>query len=148
MAENLGIKNAKWDLEDGLVVNRDCYNSYFYKVEGNTNIIDKFILHGKNYIQYLDGGSALHLNLEEYPTKEGYKKLLILSAKTGCNYFTTNVKISICNDCGNIDKRTLHRCPKCKSTNLDYATRIIGYLKRISSFSKGRQLEAARRFYN
>ena len=47
MAENLGVKNAKWDREDGLFVPRDCYNSYFYVVEDeNTSVIDKFILHG------------------------------------------------------------------------------------------------------
>lgn len=147
--ESLGVKNAKWDKKDGLKVNRECYNSYFYKVEDNkTNVVTKFILHGKEFIKYLDGGSALHLNLEEYPTKEGFRKLLITSAKTGCNYFTTNVKISICNECGHIDKRTLNRCPKCGSRDLDYATRIIGYLKRISSFSKDRQYESDRRFYN
>jgi ribonucleoside-triphosphate reductase len=71
------------------------------------NTLDKFVLHGQDVVKYLDGGSALHLNLEEYPTKEGYKKLLILAARTGCNYFTTNVKITICNDCGNINKNTL-----------------------------------------
>lgn len=146
--ESLGIKNAKWDKKDGLVVPRDCYNSYFYEVEGNENIVQKFILHGKEFIKYLDGGSALHLNLEEYPSQQGYKMLLELCAKTGCNYFTTNVKITICNECGNIDKRTLEKCPICNSHNVDYGTRIIGYLKRISSFSKDRQLEAARRFYN
>ncbi|VEI46777.1 anaerobic ribonucleoside triphosphate reductase [Actinobacillus equuli] len=32
-AENLGVKNAKWDKEDGYFVPRDCYNSYFYVVE-------------------------------------------------------------------------------------------------------------------
>jgi len=147
-AENLGVKNARWDKKDGLLVNSNCYNSYFFKVEDNINIVDKFLLHGKDSIKFLDGGSALHLNLEEYPTQEGYKKLLELSAKVGCNYFTTNVKITICNECENIDKRTLNKCPKCGSTNIDHATRIIGYLKRISSFSKDRQLEAARRFYN
>ena len=28
-AENLGIKNAKWDKKDGYQVSRECYNSYF-----------------------------------------------------------------------------------------------------------------------
>ena len=32
-AENVGVKHAKWDREDGYVVPRDCYNSYFYVVE-------------------------------------------------------------------------------------------------------------------
>ena len=39
------------------------------------------------------------------------------------------------------------KCPKCGSKNIDYATRIIGYLKRISNFSEARQKEAAKRFY-
>lgn len=31
--------------------------------------------------------------------------------------------------------------------NVDYLTRIIGYLKRVSNFSLDRQKEASRRFY-
>ena len=38
-------------------------------------------------------------------------------------------------------------CPKCGSHNLDYLTRVIGYLKRVSSFSEMRQVEAEHRFY-
>lgn len=147
--ENLGIKFANWDKKDGYVVPRDCYNSYFYKVEDqDLSIIDKFYIMGKDTCGSLDGGSALHANLEEYPTKEGFKKLLTVSVKTGCPYFCFNIKITVCNDCGNIDKHTLQKCPKCNSTNIDYATRIIGYLKKISSFSAGRKIEAAKRHYN
>ena len=36
-AENLGVKNAKWDRADGLFVPRDCYNSYFYAVEDESD---------------------------------------------------------------------------------------------------------------
>ena len=150
-AENLGCKNYKWDKKDGYVVNpkRNCYNSYLYPVEDeNIDIVDKFIIHGKENLQYLDGGSALHLNLEEYPNKEGYKKLYYLAAETGCNYWTTNIKVTCCEDCGNIDKRTLKACPKCGSKNITYATRIIGYLKKVSSFSSERQKEEDMRYYH
>ena len=98
-------------------------------------------------MEFLDGGSALHLNLEEAPSKEGFKKLLNVAAKTGCNYFCTNVKITICNECNHIDKRTLLACPNCGSKNIDYATRVIGYLKRISNFSSARQKEHSLRHY-
>lgn len=149
-AEGLGIKNYHWDQEDGYKVNpnRNCYNSYMYPVEiEDIDIIQKFILHGKEICQYLDGGSALHLNLAEYPTKEGYAKLFKLAAQTGCNYWTTNIAVTCCEDCGNIDKRTLHHCTKCGSRHVTWATRIIGYLKKITSFSEGRQLEESMRFY-
>ena len=152
-AENLGVKNYNWDKEDGFVVNEDrcSYNSYFYKVEADdtdTNIVDKFVLHGKEIVQYLDGGSALHLNLAEYPTKEGYKKLYELAAKTGCNYWTTNIAVTCCEDCGHINKNTVHHCVRCGSHNVTWATRIIGYLKKITSFSETRQREEKLRFYS
>ena len=147
-AENVGVKHAKWDREDGYVVPRECYNSYFYVVEDESlNIIDKFRLHGRKYIEHLTGGSALHMNLEEHLSEEQYRQLLRVAAKEGCNYFTFNIPNTICNDCGHIDKRYLGECPKCHSKNLDYATRIIGYMKRVSCFSMPRQREAARRYY-
>ena len=148
-AENLGVKNAKWDKQDGYVVNRDCYNSYLYLVENtSTTHIDKFILHGKELNQYLDGGSALHLNLEETLTYKNALNLLNIAAKAGCNYFCVNVKITICNTCETIDKRTLPACPSCGSEDIDHGTRVIGYLKRVSAFSKGRRNEHALRHYH
>ena len=147
-AENVGVKHAKWDREDGYFVPRDCYNSYFYIVEDDSlSIIDKFKLHGAPYIEHLTGGSALHMNLEEHLSKAQYRQLLKVAAKEGCNYFTFNIPNTICNDCGHIDKRYLHECPHCHSKNVDYMTRIIGYLKRVSNFSQPRQEEAHRRFY-
>jgi ribonucleoside-triphosphate reductase len=41
----------------------------------------------------------------------------------------------------------LNKCPKCGSENLDYMTRVIGYLKRISKFSEARIKEAGKRYY-
>lgn len=147
-AENVGVKHAKWDREDGYFVPRDCYNSYFYVVEDDSlNIIDKFKMHGAPYIQHLTGGSALHMNLDEHLSKAQYRQLLKVAAKEGCNYFTFNIPNTICNDCGHIDKRYLKECPHCHSKNIDYMTRIIGYLKRVSNFSAARQEEAARRYY-
>ncbi len=147
-AENVGVKHAKWDREDGYRVPRDCYNSYFYRVEDDSlNLIDKFRLHGKRYIEHLTGGSALHANLEEHLSQAQYRQLLRVAAQEGCNYFTFNIPNTVCNDCGHIDKRYLHECPECHSKNLDYLTRVIGYMKRVSSFSQARQEEAGRRYY-
>ena len=147
-AENVGVKHAKWDREDGYFVPRDCYNSYFYVVEDDSlTVIDKFKLHGAPYIEHLTGGSALHMNLDEHLSKEQYLHLLKVAAKEGCNYFTFNIPNTVCNDCGHIDKRYLKECPHCHSKNVDYMTRIIGYLKRVSNFSQARQEEASRRYY-
>ena len=147
-AENVGVKHAKWDKEDGYVVPRDCYNSYFYIVEDKSlNVLDRFRLHGKKYIEHLTGGSALHCNLEEHLSQEQYRQLLRVAAIEGCNYFTFNIPNTVCNDCGHIDKRYLKECPHCHSKNVDYLTRVIGYMKRVSNFSEARQKEAAQRYY-
>lgn len=149
-AENLAAKNYNWDKKDGYWVSpdRNLYSSYFYNPEdSNLSVLDKMKLHGKDYVQYLDGGSALHANLREHLSQAQYRQLLKVAAKNGCNYFTFNILNSCCEDCGHIDKNTLEKCPVCGSENISYLTRVIGYLKKINSFSEPRQIEAAKRFY-
>ena len=149
-AENLAGKNYNWDRKDGYYVspNHVLYSSYFYNPEDTTlSMIDKFKLHGEDYVKYLDGGSALHMNIQEHLTKEQYRQLLSVAAHYGTNYFTFNCRNTVCNDCGYISKDTLTVCPKCGSHNLDYLTRVIGYLKRVSSFAEIRQEEAFQRYY-
>ena len=150
-AENLAAKNYKWDSKDGYFVSskHNLYSSYFYNPEDTSlSIIDKFKLHGEEYVRYLDGGSALHMNLDEHLSKDQYRQLLKVAAHYGTNYFTFNVRNTICNECGYISKDTLSKCPKCGSENIDYLTRVIGYLKRVSSFAEPRQVEAGRRYYS
>lgn len=146
-AENLGKKNALWDAKDGLKVNRDVYNSYMYIVEDNLPLIDKLNLHGGDILANLDGGSAVHWNNNERLKASQYRKILTSLITTGSNYFCENVKKTCCNECGTITANTYDKCPKCGSTNIDYATRVIGYLKRIKNFSDARQQEEHNRTY-
>ena len=105
------------------------------------------MINGKKLTKYLDGGSALHGNLNEHLSKEQYKKIMQDAIKTGCSYFTFNIPNTICNECGHITKHRMNHCEECGSTNIDYLTRIIGYLKRVSAFSEARQKEAGKRYY-
>ena len=149
-AEGLGVKNYNWDKQDGYWVpeDRNLYNSYFYNAHDNTSVLDKFILHGRQTYQYTDGGSALHCNLEEHLSKEQYLKLLDFAVKEGTSYFTFNIPNSKCEDCGHIVKAPITECPKCKSNRITWYTRIIGYLRPVSAFSKDRQIEASKRTYS
>ena len=148
--ENLSVKNYNWDKEDGYFVSsrHSMYSSYFFNPEDTSlNVLDKMKLHGEKYVKYLDGGSACHINISEHLSKEQYRQLLRVASQNGTNYFTFNCRNTVCNDCGYISKDTLDVCPKCGSKNLDYLTRIIGYLKRVSSFSEPRQREESVRAY-
>lgn len=150
-AEGLGIKNYNWDKEDGYWVpeDRNCYNSYFYKPDDSSiSVLEKFQMHGKEFTKNLSGGVALHCNLEEHLSKEQYTKLLEYAVKQGTSYFTFNIPNSECSNCGFITKHPIHKCPECGSEKITWWTRIIGYLRPITAFSKGRQEEASRRIYS
>lgn len=148
--ENLSVKNYKWDKGDGYFVSpkHEMYSSYFFNPEDESlSVLDKMKLHGEKFVKYLDGGSACHINIQEHLTQPQYRQLLRVAAENGTNYFTFNCRNTVCNDCRYISKDTLDVCPKCGSKNLDYLTRIIGYLKRVSSFSEPRQREEHMRAY-
>lgn len=149
-AEGLGVKNYNWDREDNYWVpeDRNLYNSYFYNAHDNTSVLDKFILHGRQTYQYTDGGSALHCNLEEHLSKEQYLKLIDFAVQEGTNYFTFNIPNSKCEDCGHIVKAPIDTCPKCGSKDVTWYTRVIGYLRPVTAFSRDRQIEAAKRTYS
>ena len=149
--ENLSNKNYNWDKKDGYYVSPKhiMYSSYFFNPEDTElSLLDKMKLHGNDFVKWLDGGQAAHLNINEHLSFNQYRQLLRVASEYGCSYFTFNCKNTVCNDCGHISKDTLDVCPKCGSKNLDYLTRIIGYLKRISSFNEPRQIEADMRYYN
>ena len=148
--ENLSNKNYNWDKKDGYYVSPKhvMYSSYFFNPEDTElSLLDKMKLHGENFVKYLDGGQAAHLNINEHLSFDQYRQLLRVASEYGCSYFTFNCKNTVCNDCGYISKDTLDVCPKCGSHNVDYLTRIIGYLKRVSSFNEARQVEEHMRSY-
>lgn len=150
-AEGLGGKNYRWDKEDGYWVpeDRNLYNSYFYDAhDPNTSIRDKFILHGRQTYCFTDGGSALHCNLDNHLSKEQYLKLIEFAVKEGTQYFTFNVPNTKCEDCGHIVKQPLDVCPKCGSTHTTKYTRIIGYLRPLTSYGSDRYIEALKRIYS
>lgn len=149
-AEGLGGKNYRWDKEDGYWVpkNRNLYNSYFYNAHDNTSVLDKFILHGRQTYQYTDGGSAAHINLEDHLSVEQYLKLIDFAIQEGTSYFTFNIPNSKCEDCGFITKHPITECPKCGSKKVTWYTRVIGYLRPVTSFGSDRQIEASKRVYS
>ena len=105
-------------------------------------------LHGKKFVENLDGGSACHIQLSEHLSFSQYRHILDKAGEMGTNYFTFNVKNTECEKCGYISKSTLDVCPHCGNTDLTYWTRIIGYLVKTKAFSEGRQIEESKRIYN
>lgn len=151
-AESLAIKNYNWDKEDGYWVPTDTnlYASYIFKPnDKKLSVLERIKLHGAEYIgEYLDGGSAAHINLEEHLSAKQYEKLLKYAAEVGCQYFTFNIPNSECEECSFISRIAITKCPKCGSTNISLWDRIIGYLTKIKNWSSGRQIEQKTRVYS
>lgn len=150
--ESASIKLYNRDKEAGYWVPTDTnlYASYIYKPnDAEISLFDKIYLHGRNFCgDNLDGGSSVHLNLSEHLTEAQYKKILNYAAEVGCKYFTFNIPNSECDDCGFITKVPINECPKCKSHNISYYDRVIGYLTKIKNWSSGRQAEQKTRIYS
>lgn len=150
-AESLSLKNYNWDKEDGYWVPEDTnlYASYIFKPnDPNITVLDKLKLHGSNYIgNYLDGGAACHINLNDHLSSKQYYKLLKYAAKVGCQYFTFNIPNSECEECHYITKVPITKCHRCGSENISLWDRPIGYLSKVKNWSKGRQIEQKTRVY-
>lgn len=151
-AEGLAAKNYRWDKEDGYKVSSDTnlYASYIFKPnDPSISVLEKIRLHGKDYIgDYLDGGSACHINLDHHLDVEQYTKLLHYAAEQGCQYFTFNIPNCECDDCGFIAKQPFTTCPKCGSTHVSLWDRIIGYLTKVKNWAEPRRIEQKTRVYS
>ena len=147
--EGLGVKLYNWDKKDGYAVpeNQNLYNCYFYNPWDETSILDKFKLHGRGVAQYCDGGQALHANLDAHLSKQQYLHLLDVAKDEGTSYFTFNIPMSQCRECGHVVNAPIDECPICHCRHIKYYTRIIGYLVCVDNWSNPRQLEFAIRKY-
>ena len=149
-AESLGVKNYNWDKQDGYWVpeERNLYASYMYLPSDNSiYVLEKMRLHGRDYIgDYMDGGSAAHLNLDEHLDENQYYSLMKYAAEQGCQYFTFNIPYNVCKKCGKITRKAhVNRC-ECGG-EVDTYTRIIGYLTNTKKWSKDRRKEYTTRYF-
>lgn len=150
-AESLAIKNYNWDKEDGYWMPDDTnlYASYVFKPnDKKSSVLNKIEMMGANYIgDYLDGGSAAHINLDSHLSTEQYKTVIKYAAKVGCSYLTFNIPNCECDHCGFIAKQPFTTCPHCNSKDVSLYDRVIGYLTKIKNWSNGRQIEQKTRVY-
>ena len=126
--ENLAVKLYNWDKQDGYKVPEDqnLYNCYFFNPWKETNPLNKIKLHSGAISKASNGGQACHINLDEHLSKNQYLKLMDFARVEGCDYFTFNIPMTECEDCGHITNIPVKECPKCGSKHISYWTRIIG----------------------
>ena len=150
-AESASHKLYMRDKKDGYWVpeSRNLYASYvFLPSDPKVSLMEKIRLHGRRYIgDWLDGGSAAHLNLDAHLSKMQYERVLEYAAQEGCSYLTFNIPNSECDQCGYITKHPIDRCPKCGSDRITAYDRVIGYLVPVKNWNSARQVEQKTRIY-
>jgi ribonucleoside-triphosphate reductase len=92
------------------------------------------------------GGTVLHIFLgEEEPSPTAVKKLVRRVAENyTLPYYTITPTFSVCPDHGYISGEH-HMCPRCqaekKSTECEVYSRVVGYIRPVNQWNKGKQQE-------
>jgi ribonucleoside-triphosphate reductase len=121
-------------------------NSTNLPVNYSDDIIDYLEIQDKIQPIYT-GGTVHHVYLGETITEEQAKKLVqFISTKFSIPYFTLTPTFTICRNCGYLQgEYTI--CPKCKTTDLEVFSRIVGYLRPVQTWNEGKQEEFKDRKY-
>ncbi|MCK4476681.1 MAG: anaerobic ribonucleoside-triphosphate reductase [Methanophagales archaeon] len=95
------------------------------------------------FFPIVDGGDIMHIFLGEgYPDPGGIKSLALKIAKsTQTGYYAFTKDMTVCMDCSHVTMGLKEECEKCHSTNLDYISRITGYLQSVSGWNEGKKQE-------
>lgn len=87
----------------------------------------------------MTGGAIVHINVDSKVTKSQAKKLIQDAVKYGMAHFALNAVYVECQDCGQVVKGYLDKCPNCGSDHLNHYTRVIGYFSKVEGWGKVRR---------
>nr|AAU83393.1 oxygen-sensitive ribonucleoside-triphosphate reductase [uncultured archaeon GZfos27G5] len=95
------------------------------------------------FFPIVDGGDIMHIFLGEgYPDSRGVKSLAMKIARdTQTGYYAFTKDMTVCLDCSHVAMGLKEECEKCHCTNLDYISRITGYLQSVSGWNEGKKQE-------
>ena len=127
-------------------------NSTQLPVGYTTDIFEALDLQDSLQSKYT-GGTVLHMFLGEQPSAGAAKKLIRKVAENyHLPYYTLTPTFSVCPDHGYIAGEH-HTCPTCqiknKTTECEVYSRVVGYLRPISQWNRGKQQEFSdRKMFN
>ncbi|MHC1635546.1 MAG: anaerobic ribonucleoside-triphosphate reductase, partial [Candidatus Methanospirareceae archaeon] len=143
------MKVVKGDLEKALSLIDETRDLPVYYTNGthvppNANIsLAERIKIEHIFFPIVDGGNILHIFMgESYPDPKGIKSLAMkIATKTQTGYFAFTKDMTVCLDCSHVTMGLKEECEKCHSKNVDYISRITGYLQAVSGWNEGKKQE-------
>lgn len=95
------------------------------------------------FFPIVDGGNIMHIWLgESSPNPSGMRSLTEkISKKTQAGYFAYTKDMTICNNDYNVESGLQNTCSSCGSNNVDYISRVTGYLQAVSGWNEAKKQE-------
>lgn len=143
-AENCARVLARKDeLLFNIARKRPVYSNQWIPLMEKTTIQEKLRL-GALLDKQCGGGQISHITIDKpFTDFEVAWKILNKVAESGIIYFAFNREISKCKD-GHIFHGEI--CPKCGKPAAEKYTRVVGFITRVSAWSKERQEEGKNRY--
>ncbi len=97
----------------------------------------------ETFFPIVDGGNILHIWLgEAAPDPHGLKEFAMNIAKnTQVGYFAFTKDMTVCMDDFYVASGLQKECPNCESENVEYLSRVTGYIQAVSGWNEGKKQE-------
>ncbi len=125
-------------------------NGTHVPVSADCTLIDRLRIE-EDFFDILDGGNIHHIFLaENFPDPKGLKEFTMgIIKNTKIGYFDFTKILTACNDCSHIAQGKNNNCLNCGSNNIDYISRITGYMSNLKSWNEAKKQEFKdRKLYN
>lgn len=126
------------------IVPYEIYSNQTVPLTEKVDVYDRMDKDGRINL-LLTGGGIVHLTIGERITPEQALNLIKYAVKSCCEHFALNLVHSMCED-GHVSEGKYTTCPVCGKPVVDYALRIVGFLRPVSSWSKARKNEFYERY--
>lgn len=95
------------------------------------------------FFPLVDGGNIFHVWLgESFSDPRGLMDFAMNVARnTDIGYFAFTKDLTVCKDCGKAEGGLHDSCGFCRSTNVDYVSRITGYMSSVSGWNAAKRQE-------
>jgi len=118
--------------------------------KADISLVEK-INYEQTFFPILEGGNIFHVFLgEKDPNSDAlYDFVNKIARNTQIGYFDITRDMTVCLDCSSVSKGLANSCQNCSSKNLDYISRVTGYLQAVSGWNAGKRQELMdRKRYN
>ena len=122
-------------------------NGTHLDVGANVGLFERINIEQK-FFPLLNGGNMLHIWLgDAHPDPEAlYKLTKRITTKSNVGYYAYTKDLTVCGNCGKVTSPMREQCPNCKSSDVEWWSRVTGYYQAVSGWNKGKKEELVNRY--